>query len=410
MAFVRRQVSTTGKVFFQATWSLYDKSGERRRQTKSFDRQSDAKAYAAKMEAECEKRGIGDAEKQTFAAFTERLLGHWEARGELAETSLIGYRRNLRLLSREIGHIQIGKLSPLHIDEALVVLKMNGGAGRKHVKDGQPRGTRPLADRTLLHLYRIGSTAMEQARRWKLIPSNPFRDVKPPSPGKSKIKIMTEAQAVRVYQAAMRADESGKHPGIALLVALLMVCGMRRSEILGLAFDAIDLEAETISISRTVIAGEKGEPILRDERAKSETSIRTISLPVELIPMIRKHRIWINEMILKWGKSYQREPLLLFPAFGGAALPPGVLTIRLRQLHRQAGVKGVAPTHGFRHGMASEMIANGVDIKTVSSRLGHATTSFTLATYVHAVEGRDKAAADALGARFSARAGSADRA
>ncbi|WP_245481024.1 site-specific integrase [Mesorhizobium sp. M1E.F.Ca.ET.041.01.1.1] len=220
---------------------------------------------------------------------------------------------------------------------------------------------------------------------------------------------MTEEQAVRVYQAAVRADDSGKHPGMALLVALLMVCGMRRSEILGLAFDAVDLDAETISIFRTVVAGEKGEPILRDERAKSETSIRTISIPPEFLTLIRKHRTVINEMILAWGKGYQREPLLLFPTFGGAPLPPGVLTIRLRQLHRQAGVQGVAPTHGFRHGMASAMVASGIDIKTISERLGHSTTSFTLATYVHAVKGRDKAAADQLGKQFSAMKAAADK-
>lgn len=402
MASVRRQVSSTGTTYFQAVWSLTGRDGTTKRQTKSFTRQAEAKAYAAKMEAECEKRGIGDAEKQTFAAFSERLLAYWQARGELAETSLIGYRRNLGLLCREIGHIQIGKLSALHIDEALAVLKVNGGAGRKQAKEGVPRGTRPLADRTLLHLYRIGSNAMEQARRWKLVASNPFKDVKAPSPGKSKIRIMTEAEAVSVYQAAARADDSGKHPGMTLLVALLMVCGMRRSEILGLAFDAIDLNAETISIFRTVVAGEKGEPILRDDRAKSETSIRTISIPSEFVPMVRKHRTVINEMMLAWGKGYQREPLLLFPTFGGAPLPPGVLTIRLRQLHRQSGVKGVAPTHGFRHGMASAMVAGGIDIRTVSERLGHSTTSFTLQTYVHAVKGRDKAAADQLGKQFSA--------
>ncbi|UIJ96738.1 tyrosine-type recombinase/integrase [Rhizobium leguminosarum] len=409
MASVRRQVSTTGTTYFQAVWSLTGKDGTTKRQTKSFSRQADAKAYAAKMEAECEKRGIGDAEKQTFVVFTERLMAHWQARGELAETSLIGYRRNLGLLAREIGHIPLGKLSPLHIDEALAALKANGGAARKPPKAGQPRGTRPLADRTLLHLYRIGSTAMEQARRWKLIASNPFKDVKAPSPGKSKIKIMTEEEAIRVYQAATRADESGKHPGMALLVALLMVCGMRRSEILGLSFDAIDLDSETISVFRTVVAGEKGEAVLRDERAKSESSIRTITIPSEVISMIRNHRIWINEMVLQWGKGYQREPLLLFPTFGGAALPPRVLTSRLRQLHRRAGVKGIAPTHGFRHGMASAMVANGIDIKTVSERLGHSTTGFTLATYVHAVKGRDKAAADQLGKQFSAIAAASGR-
>jgi integrase len=402
MASVRRQVSSTGRIFFQATWNLYDAQGKRMRQTKAFDREREAKAHAGKMETECERRGVGDAEKQTFAAFKKRILSVWQERGELAETTLISYRRNLDLLSREIGNVQISKLSPLHIDVALAALKANGGASRKPAKPGCKRETRPLADRTLLHIFRIGCTAMEQAKRWKLISSNPFKDSQPPSPGKKKIKIATEDEAMRVYQAAVHADESGKHPGMALLVALLMTTGIRRSEVLGLCFDAIDLDAGTIDIFRTVIAGEKGAPVFRDGRTKSETSTRVISIPDALIPAIRKHRATINAMVLAWGKGYQREPLLLFPTFGGAPLSPSVLTIRLRQLQRQAGVVGVAPTHGFRHGMASALIAAGLDVKTVADRLGHSTTAFTLSTYVHSISGRDKAASDQLGAQFSA--------
>ena len=50
----------------------------------------------------------------------------------------------------------------------------------------------------------------------------------------------------------------------------------------------------------------------------------------------------------------------------------------------------MVPTHCFRHGMASRMVADGVDIKTVADRLGHATTAFTLSTYVHSVAGKDR--------------------
>ncbi len=108
-------------------------------------------------------------------------------------------------------------------------------------------------------------------------------------------------------------------------------------------------------------------------------------------------------MALKWGRqSYRSDPLLLFPSFGGEPLPPGQLTSRMRQLQRQAKVTGVGPTHGFRHGMASRMVADGVDIKTVADRLGHATTAFTLSTYVHSIAGKDRAAAERLGAQFMA--------
>ena len=86
------------------------------------------------------------------------------------------------------------------------------------------------------------------------------------------------------------------------------------------------------------------------------------------------------------------------------------VTIRLRQLQRQARVTGVAPTHGFRHGMASQMVADGVDIRTIADRMGHATTSFTLSTYVHSIEGKDRTAADRLGAQFRSMKDQADKA
>ncbi len=403
MASVRRQVSTTGKIFYQAIWNLYDKDGNRKRQTRAFDKASAAKAHASKMEAECEKRGVGDTDRQTFAAFVARVLAFWQGRGKLAETSLMGYRRNLAFLSREIGHIQIAKLTALHIDEALAALKKGGGMAYKHASKGEKRGTRPLADRTLLHIYRVGSTAMQQAVRWKMISVNPFKDVDPPRPPRKPIKIMSDDEAIRVYRQAIAASESGKHIGLDLQVALLLTCGIRRSELLGLAFDAFDLDAGTMSIFRTVVCGEKGEAVLRDHRTKSETSFRTMSLPAELVPMVRRHRQWVNEMAMQWGRrSYRSDPLLLFTTFGGEPLPPVQLTTRMRVLQNQARIKGIGPTHGFRHGMASRMIADGVDVKTVADRLGHATTAFTLSTYVHSVPGKDRAAAERLGAQFLA--------
>ena len=55
------------------------------------------------------------------------------------------------------------------------------------------------------------------------------------------------------------------------------------------------------------------------------------------------------------------------------------------------------PTHGFRHGMASQLVAGNVNIRQVADRMGHSTTWFTMQRYAHPVEGGDEAAAAALG-------------
>jgi integrase len=394
-----RRISPTSH---QAIWNIYGKDGKRQRRTATFPKQAQARAHANKMEAEHEKRGIGDPDRHTVEALFARVLAHWKTRDRLAETSWTGYQRNLTLLAKEIGHIPVAKLSTLHIDEAFANLKISGGVSRRKPKLGEQRATRPLSERTLLHIFRVGSAAMKQAVRWKLIAENPFAHVDAPSPGKAKIRIMTDDEAARVYRAAVLAAESGIHPGLDLCVALLLTCGLRRSEIMALAFDAIDLDAGTLAITRTLIVGEDGSPVMRDSRAKSETSIRTMTIPDELLPMIRKHKGWISEMALQWGKSYRRDPLLLFPDLGGLPLAPGRLTARLRYLHRQADVDGVSPLHVFRHGMSSALIAAGTDIKTVSERLGHSTTSFTFSTYIHSVSGQDAKAAKQIGAQFKA--------
>jgi integrase len=405
MASIRKCTSTTGKAFFRVEWSIYDKDGKRKRESRVFDRMADAKGHALLVETEIERRGVGDADKQTFRVFADRVLDLWRGQDRLAETTLRAYAHHLDILCRQIGHIKLAKLSPLHVDEALVALRKNGGLtnGRTAAvlkKAGKPLPPRPLQPQTLLHAYRGGSLVMQQARRWKLISSNPFSEVTPPRVPKKKIVVMSEDEAVLIYAQAVKAHDSGRLPGIDLAVALLLTTGIRRSELLGLAFDAIDLDKRTISIFRTNVAIEGGQALLRDGRTKSETSTRVLSFSPELTPLIRRHKTFILQAALQWGKAYKREPMLLFCDIDGSPLVPGQMSSRLRHLHNLAGVKGKQPAHAFRHGMASQLVADGVDIRTVADRLGHSTVAFTLSRYVHSVSGKDEEAAALLGTQF----------
>jgi integrase len=76
---------------------------------------------------------------------------------------------------------------------------------------------------------------------------------------------------------------------------------------------------------------------------------------------------------------------------------PNTLTTRLRALLKAAGVVGAQPAHCFRHSMATNALAAGVDLKTVSARMGHSRTSTTLDLYIHSDQERDRAAAATLG-------------
>lgn len=77
----------------------------------------------------------------------------------------------------------------------------------------------------------------------------------------------------------------------------------------------------------------------------------------------------------------------------GAIWKPSAFTSAYRALLKRRGLTG-PNFHALRHSHASQMLADGVDIKTVSARLGHAKASFTLAQYIHLMPGQDQDAAD----------------
>jgi integrase len=401
MASVRRHKYPNGKPYHQAVWSVIGKDGVRRQKTKVFDKAGDAKAYARRMADEVERRGVADLHKHTVKEFLSQWLATLRQRGEHSPTTLTGYARNIDLLCREVGHIALAKLTPYQLDQAYAELLKRGGKSKRPNKDGS-RSPVPLSARTVHSVHRCVHTAFEQARKWKLIPENPARDATPPSPLPSPARAMSDDEMLRVWQAAQKAQAENKiYPGIDCVVLLLILTGLRRSEVLGLTWDAIDLDAGRITVKRTLIVDEDGKPLLRTEKAKSANSLRPMTIPAILVDRLRAHWTFTAEQMLAWGADYRRDPLLVFPEAGGGMPNPSTWTIRLRQIMRQARVKGVQPAHGYRHSAATAMIAAGIDIKTVQTRLGHSTPAITMALYVHPEETRDKAAAEALAARLS---------
>jgi integrase len=310
-----------------------------------------------------------------------------DQRGEHSPSTLDGYRRNIRLAEREIGAVPLAKLSAADLDRAYAALLANGGT--VVVRQGGRR-TRPLKARTVLLVHRVLHTALEQARRWKLIGENPTRDATPPSPAKAPVRAFTTTEVQRLLAAA-----AGDR-GMATIVSLLLVTGIRRSELCGLCWDCVDLDAATITIRRAVIDVAKQSPVLR-EQAKTEAGWRVIGISAGVVDLLRAQKTHVLETALAWGKGYQREPLFCFPSFGGTPMPPMDISRRLQVLLRRAGVTGRQPTHGWRHTSATLLIHSGENVKTVQTRLGHSSPAITMQLYVHPTQEADRSAADFLG-------------
>jgi integrase len=239
-----------------------------------------------------------------------------------------------------------------------------------------------------MHVHRVLHTAFGQARKWKLISHNPASDATAPTVPFRQARGYTAAEIDRLLNAA-RND-----PEVTAMLALLLTTGIRRSELLGLALDAIDLETGTVSVRRAVTEV-RSKAVLR-EIPKSKSAWRTLSIPPGVIALLRAQKARVLELALQWGAEYSREPMFLFPGLAGVPMRPMAVTERLRQLCRRAGIAGVQPVHGWRHATASLLIASGTDVKTTQARLGHSTPTITLQLYTDVVDERDRAAGERL--------------
>ena len=179
------------------------------------------------------------------------------------------------------------------------------------------------------------------------------------------------------------------------MVALLT--GMRLGEVLALRWGRVDLDSKVVQVREALEPTKAG---IRFKAPKSKAGRRDITLPDLLVETLREHRKAAFEMRMKLGVGRLPDDALLFANLEGEPLQPSNVSSDWGDLAGRLGMPEVT-FHGLRHTHASQLIANDVDIVTVSKRLGHAKPSVTLAIYAHMFHTNDSKAAAAINAALS---------
>jgi integrase len=268
---------------------------------------------------------------------------------------------------------------------------------------------RGLSPRTIQYAHSILHSAFQHALGMELIKRNPAEFTLRPTKKKPRIICFNREESARFLEAA-KADRYH------VLWVVALTLGLRCEEFTALQFADVDFEKKTLRVERVVKfhkavyetdkEGKKrktggggfyfGEP-------KSASAKRTLRLSDTQVELLRMQKTHVAEMKAAAGKGWH-ENNFFFPSADGTPMNRGNLQQRhFEKILKRAGLENSGITiHGLRHSFATLSLLAGVDVKTVSARLGHADVAFTLQTYAHVLEEMEEQAADKIEAIFFA--------
>jgi len=120
---------------------------------------------------------------------------------------------------------------------------------------------------------------------------------------------------------------------------------------------------------------------------------RRVNLPESVMAALALHRQEQNKFRQEFGATYRAELDLIFANPNGSPLKPDTLSASISLLCRRLDLPKGVSLHTLRHSHGSVLLADGVDLATVSERLGHSSVRVTADVYSHALRGRDQEAA-----------------
>lgn len=341
---------------------------KRREIVAEFEEAYNRKRYAAKP---IEK--FNPVERYTFANFMDTWLE--TVKPSIAHTTYIGYAKNIRKIKAYFGDsIRLDELKPIHIQEFY----------NKMYSDG-------LSGNTVKHLHVNIRKALQYAVKTELIPSNPADKTERPKAERYTATFYNKDELGELFK-VFEGDR------MELCVHIAAYYGLRRSEVLGLKWDAIDFDKKTLTIKHKIVNdySDGKEIIIGEDKLKNASSRRTLPLipHIEKLLLEERKKQGYYSLLLKKGYNNKYSEYVCRDNLGNL-ITPNYITDHFRHMIKKHGLKKLR-FHDLRHSCASLLLASGISMKQIQEWLGHSTFNVTANFYSHLEYTSKLASADAI--------------
>lgn len=339
--------------------------GKPQRKTKSIKAKNKREAEKAyhKFVAELEEKGFIQADNVTFRKFIEE---HWypyhKRVNEIQSSTLRTYITYIDAnIMQYFGTMRLNQISKHDIRDFFDMIM---------------EGRKPA---TLQKYKNILNSIFKKAVAWDKIEQNPIRDISIKGVKNSKD---IEAYTIQEIRNILSIAEKENDLQWLIVIILALKCGLRRSEILALQWEYVDLEKKIITVTHSLTQDDNDHSKLIIKKTKTE-NVRKVPIPEDLVKLLHKQKIQKDKDKINSGRLwYDHDHFYVISDDIGKPFQPNSISKRWRRFRRRFNIRELT-FHDLRHSCATYLYHQGLDAKIISYILGHADIKTTMNIYTH---------------------------